>query len=156
MAPTNESLIGRSLFLINWEQGVGLVVYVVVGLAGIVGALLRYYLGLFVSGWWSGLFPMATWLANMIGCFALGWLTVYLPRLNNLPSYVATALGTGLVGSFTTFSTFSVETVQLLRTSHWEMALFYVVLSLCGGLAMSWLGFRFGQGSLRTQKETAE
>jgi CrcB protein len=130
------------------------VVYVVVGLAGIVGALLRYYLGLFVSGWWNGLFPLATWLANMIGCFALGWMATYLPRLSRLPSYVATALGTGLVGSFTTFSTFSVETVQLLRASHWGMALFYVFLSLSGGLAMSWLGFRFGQGGLRAQKET--
>jgi CrcB protein len=128
------------------------VVYVVVGLAGIVGALLRYYLGLFVSGWWNGLFPLATWLANMIGCFALGWMATYLPRLSRLPSYVATALGTGLVGSFTTFSTFSVETVQLLRASHWGMALFYVFLSLSGGLAMSWLGYRLGQGGLRTQK----
>jgi fluoride exporter len=136
---------------------VGLVVYVVVGLAGIVGALLRYYLGLFVGGLWNSLFPLATWLANMIGCLALGLLTAYLPRLRNLPSYVATGLGTGLVGSFTTFSTFSVETVQLLCTSHWGMALFYVFLSLCGGLAMSWLGFRFGQGSLRAQqKETAK
>jgi CrcB protein len=132
------------------------VVYVVVGLAGIAGALLRYYLGLFVGDWWNGLFPMATWLANMIGCFALGWMTTYLPRRSNLPSYAATALGTGLVGSFTTFSTFSVETVQLLRTSHWGMALFYVCLSLCGGLAMSWLGFRFGQGGLHAQKETGE
>nr|WP_166911320.1 fluoride efflux transporter CrcB [Saccharococcus thermophilus] len=133
-----------------------MVVYVVVGFAGIVGALLRYYLGLFVGDWWNGLFPLATWLTNMIGCFALGWMTTYLPRLSNLPPYVATALGTGLVGSFTTFSTFSVETVQLLRASHWGMALFYVFLSLCGGLAMSWLGFRFGQGGLRTQKETAK
>jgi CrcB protein len=135
---------------------VGSVVYVVVGFAGIVGALLRYYLGLLVNGWWNGLFPLATWLANMIGCLALGWLTTYLPRLSNLPSYVATALGTGLVGSFTTFSTFSVETVRLLRTSHWGIALFYVFLSLFGGLAMSWLGSRFGQGGLRPQKETAK
>ena len=132
------------------------VIYVVVGLAGIVGALLRYYLGLFVGGLWNGLFPLATWLANIIGCFALGWLTAYLPRLRNLPPYVVTGLGTGLVGSFTTFSTFSVETVQLLHTSHLELALFYVFLSMCGGLLMAWFGFRLGHGRLRAQKEAAE
>jgi fluoride exporter len=132
------------------------VIYVVVGLAGIVGALLRYYLGLFVGASWNGLFPLATWLANIIGCFSLGWLTAYLPRLRNLPPYVATGLGTGLVGSFTTFSTFSVETVQLLHTSHLGLALFYVFLSMCGGLLMAWFGFRLGHGRLRVQKETAE
>jgi fluoride exporter len=132
------------------------VIYVVVGLAGIVGALLRYYLGLFVGALWNGLFPLATWLANIIGCFALGWLTAYLPRLRTIPPYVVTGLGTGLVGSFTTFSTFSAETVQLLRTSHFGLALFYVFLSMCGGLLMAWIGFRLGHVGLRAQKEAAE
>jgi fluoride exporter len=132
------------------------VIYVVVGLAGIVGALLRYYLGLFVGALWNGLFPLATWLANIIGCFALGWLTAYLPRLRTIPPYVVTGLGTGLVGSFTTFSTFSIETVQLLRTSHFGLALFYVFLSMCGGLLMAWFGFRLGHGRLHAQKEAEE
>ncbi|SFA53763.1 camphor resistance protein CrcB [Parageobacillus thermantarcticus] len=131
-------------------------IYVVVGLFGIIGALLRYYLGLLVNNWWSGSFPLATLLANMIGCFALGCLNAYLPRLRNIPSYVATGLGTGLVGSFTTFSTFSVETVELLRTSHWGTALVYVFLSMCGGLLMALCGFRLGHDRLRAQNEAAE
>ncbi|OAT73600.1 fluoride efflux transporter CrcB [Parageobacillus thermoglucosidasius] len=130
--------------------------YVIVGLAGIVGALLRYYLGLLVSGWWNGSFPLATLLANMIGCFALGCLNASLSRLRNIPSYVATGLGTGLVGSFTTFSTFSVETVELLRTSHWGTALVYVFLSMCGGLLMAWCGFRLGRNGLRVQNKVAK
>ncbi|ALF09907.1 fluoride efflux transporter CrcB [Parageobacillus thermoglucosidasius] len=130
--------------------------YVIVGLAGIVGALLRYYLGLFVSGWWNGPFPLATLLTNMLGCFALGWLNAYLPRWRNIPSYVAAGLGTGLIGSFTTFSTFSVETVELLRMSHWGTALVYVFLSMCGGVLMALYGFRLGRDGLRVKNEAAE
>ncbi|MBA2875573.1 fluoride efflux transporter CrcB [Thermaerobacillus caldiproteolyticus] len=129
-------------------------VYVVVGIAGILGALSRYYLGLFIDTWWHHIFPLATLSINLIGCFLLSWLTMYVSRLNILHPYLVTGIGTGFIGSFTTFSTFSVETVRLIQHAQWSMALLYVLSSLWGGLFMSWLGFQIGNILFirRTQK----
>lgn len=120
------------------------VLYIYVGFAGIIGALLRYFIGVYFNQWWLYDFPMATFLTNMAGSFILGWFTTFLPRLKFIHPYMVTALGTGLVGSFTTFSTFSVETVHLITESKWGTAILYVLLSLWGGLLSSWLGYRLG------------
>lgn len=120
-------------------------IYVWVGVAGAGGALLRYYLGLAVGFWWLGLFPLSTFIANMSGSFVLGWFTAYILKFKKFSPRLLTAFGTGLIGSFTTFSTFSVETVHLLEKSHWGAALGYVGLSLFGGLAMSASGFNIGK-----------
>lgn len=119
--------------------------YVLVGSAGIIGALLRYFLGISFNQWWIYDFPLATFLTNVSGSFILGWLTTFLPRLKALHPNIKTAIGTGLIGSYTTFSTFSVETVNLITASKWGMALLYVLLSLCGGLFFCWLGFQLGK-----------
>lgn len=118
--------------------------YLLVGVAGIVGAVLRYLIGFYSNHWWVYNFPMATYITNMLGCLILGWFTTFLPRIKSLHPHVVTALGTGLIGSFTTFSTFSVETVQLISNSLWGTAILYVLLSLWGGLFFSWLGYRAG------------
>ncbi|MEH7098139.1 fluoride efflux transporter CrcB [Neobacillus vireti] len=118
--------------------------YFVVGIAGIIGAILRYLIGVYFNQWWFHAFPLATFMTNMLGSFILGWLTNFLPRFKSLHPHVLTALGTGLIGSFTTFSTFSVETVHLLNSARWGTAIFYILLSLWGGLLFSWFGFRLG------------
>jgi CrcB protein len=120
--------------------------FLLVGMAGIIGALLRYLLGSYFNQWWFYDFPLATLLINLVGSFLLGWLTNFLPRFSSIPPYVLTALGTGLIGSFTTFSTFSVETVHLISAAKWGTAISYVLLSLWGGLLFSWFGFRLGMG----------
>lgn len=127
--------------------------YVVVGLAGIVGALLRYDLGLWTANWWHSSFPLATLLTNLSGCFVLGWLTTRMIRLKSMHPYITTALGTGLVGSFTTFSTFSVEAVNLMKTGHWGGACFYVLASGIGGLLFSWFGYKTGNVDRESVKD---
>jgi fluoride exporter len=124
-------------------------IYFAVGMGGILGALMRYYLGLSIGSWWHNSFPLATLLTNFIGCFVLGWLTTYLFKINILHPFISTGLSTGLVGSFTTFSTFSVETVHLIQSSDWVIALIYVLCSLWGGLFLSYSGYRFGQKLLK-------
>lgn len=119
-------------------------IYIIVGIAGILGALSRYYLGLNINTFWHHSFPLTTLLINLIGCFFLAWLTTYIARLNILPSEVITGIGTGFIGSFTTFSTFSVETVQLINHSEWSIAFLYVSCSILGGLIMSGLGYTLG------------
>ncbi|MCD7036336.1 fluoride efflux transporter CrcB [Metabacillus sp. GX 13764] len=118
--------------------------YLIIGLAGAIGALARYYLGVATGASWHYIFPLATLLANLSGSFILGWFTAYLSRLNKLHPHLVTGIGTGLIGSFTTFSTFSVETVQLIQGGNWGTAMAYVLLSLWGGLLFSWSGFRLG------------
>jgi CrcB protein len=126
--------------------------YFYVGFAGIIGALLRYLIGIYFNHWWFYDFPLATFLTNMAGSFILGWFTTFLPRLKFIHPYMATALGTGFVGSFTTFSTFSVETVTLIHESKWGTAILYVLLSLWGGLLFSWLGYKLGIAAEKEEK----
>ncbi|HJV16891.1 MAG TPA: fluoride efflux transporter CrcB [Bacillales bacterium] len=118
-------------------------VYVSVGLFGVIGALLRYFLGLSIHHIWHQSFPLATLLANLIGCFLLGWITAYLSHLNKLYPYLMAGIGSGLIGSFTTFSTFSVETVKLIQASNWGTAILYVLISFWGGLWAAWMGYVF-------------
>jgi CrcB protein len=116
-------------------------IYFWVGLAGIVGSLLRYGLG-----WWvqqavpPTAFPAGTLAVNLIGCFALGWFSRWALNTGRVPPRVHTAISTGLIGSFTTFSTFSVEMIRLFRQGLWGSAFGYAGLSLIGGLALVWLG----------------
>jgi CrcB protein len=125
-----------------------------VGIGGIIGALLRYYLGIWSSGWTQTIFPTGTFAANMIGSFLLGWLTTRIIHQKVIHPYISTAIGTGVIGSFTTFSTFSVESVQLIQTGHWQIALIYIVSSLLAGLFLSWLGFQLGKISENKKKRS--
>ncbi|MFD3447859.1 fluoride efflux transporter CrcB [Microbacteriaceae bacterium 4G12] len=129
--------------------------YIFVGIAGIAGALLRYALGLIVHETWTHSFPLATWIINMTGSFILAFLTTYIFRMKRMPPYAIAAIGTGFIGSYTTFSTFSVETIQLLQANHVVTAGGYIVGSLVGGLLMSFIGFEVGN-RLYQMKESRE
>ncbi|PMC40210.1 fluoride efflux transporter CrcB [Bacillus sp. UMB0899] len=115
-------------------------IYVLVGIAGALGAILRYVIG--ISLFTESSFPYATLLINLIGSFLLAWLTTNLFRRITVPPDVATAIGTGFVGSFTTFSTLSIETVELFQDGDFLFGFLYVLISFIGGLAMSRIGFR--------------
>jgi CrcB protein len=127
------------------------VAYLLIGIAGIMGALLRYIVGIYFHHWWLYDFPLATLMTNLSGSFILGWLTTFLPHIKSLHPNIKTALGTGLIGSYTTFSTFSVETVKLMEATKWGTAFLYVLLSLVGGFLFSWLGYKTGQ--IKNKKE---
>lgn len=119
-------------------------IYIYVGLAGAVGALARYGLGMMIDSIGPSAFPVSTLLINLIGSFLLGWLTHMFLRTGKLSPEFVTIVGTGMIGSFTTFSTFSVETIRLLDESRIGLALLYVFLSITLGLGSSWLGYRVG------------
>lgn len=118
--------------------------YVYVGVAGAVGALARYGLGLLVDSFGTSPFPVATLFINLIGSFLLGWLTHRFLQAGKPSPQIVTIIGTGMIGSFTTFSTFSVETIQLLENDHVLLAIAYVFLSITFGLWSSWFGYRIG------------
>ncbi|MDQ0418598.1 CrcB protein [Croceifilum oryzae] len=126
--------------------------YWVIGLAGVIGALLRYYVGIFLpSGELYGL-PLGTLSVNFIGCFSLSWFTVWSMERKQIPSWFRTGFATGFIGAFTTFSTFSVEVVKMLHDGLWIMAFSYVLLSLWGGLLLTWSGYKIAskQGNKRS------
>lgn len=115
--------------------------YFAIGIAGMVGSLLRYMTGLALPHGGADAFPLNTLFVNLIGCFLLSWLTFHKFGIR-VPDWLRTAVGTGLIGSFTTFSTLSLETAQFIQYHRWGYAIGYVLISLWGGILMAWLGYR--------------
>ncbi len=115
-------------------------IYLFVGIAGSLGAILRYLIG--ISLFTHSSFPYATLCINLIGSFLLAWLTTRFFKRTSLSPVMKTAIATGFVGSFTTFSTLSVETVQLFQTGAIGLGVLYVTISMIGGFLMSTIGFK--------------
>lgn len=114
--------------------------YFSVGIAGSIGALLRYGMTMIIPVMDNG-FPLPTLVTNMLGSFILTFLAFYLFEKVKWSETLKTALSVGLIGAFTTFSAFSLETVALINSAEYVAAAAYVILSISGGLAMSYLGY---------------
>lgn len=119
-------------------------IYFFVGIAGALGAMLRYIIGIIFFT--NSSFPYATLFINLIGSFILAWLTYGLFKRISLSPEVKTAISTGFIGSFTTFSAVSVETVSLFQNGDALFGVLYIFLSIFGGLIMSQLGFSVCKG----------
>lgn len=125
-------------------------VYIVVGIAGMVGALLRYYAGMLLPTASFFGFPLGTLVVNVVGSFFLGWFATWSAR-PSFPLWLKTGIATGFIGSFTTFSTFSVDVLKLVQHHAWKMALLYIFLSGFGGLFCAWSGFRVAKRTVRKE-----
>lgn len=120
--------------------------YLFVGIGGSVGSLLRYFvyqITLELNGKETPF--LGTLFANLLGAFALGWVTSRLIVSKKIPDHLAAAIGTGLIGSFTTFSTLSVELTLLLQQGEYILAIIYIFSSMVGGLFCAFFGYRVGQ-----------
>ena len=115
-------------------------IYLLIGIAGSLGATLRYSLSLLLFR--ETVFPFSTLCINLIGCFLLTYLTAGLFSKTNISANMKTAIGTGFIGSFTTFSAFSVETITLFINEEYILGTTYIIVSLFGGLLMSSLGLQ--------------
>lgn len=116
--------------------------YAAVGVGGLIGAPLREGVELLVPSIQS--FPLATLLINWTGSFFLAWFYTISIWKWRTPQWFRAGLGTGVVGAYTTFSTFSVETDKLLRTRHIGEGILYIAFSLCGGFLFALIGARLG------------
>jgi CrcB protein len=128
----------------------GVVNMLFIGLAGILGALARFGLSTLWNPATATLFPWGTFICNLLGCLLLGFIT-FTDRLP-IPVKLQLPITTGFIGSFTTFSTFSYETVHMFHQGHQFLALIYVLGSLWGGLALTWIGVRFALLSHRGEQ----
>ncbi|MGI6285579.1 fluoride efflux transporter CrcB [Neomoorella humiferrea] len=109
-------------------------VYIYIGIFGFLGAIARFELGRFITAFWPSTFPLGTLIINIVGCFAMGLILTYsLERLTLSPE-LRLGLTTGFIGAFTTFSTFSVETINLLFGGLITSAIMYMLVSTIGGL----------------------
>lgn len=119
-----------------------------VGLAGMAGAITRVVLGQFIYSE-SG-FPMATLVVNLVGTFVLCWIVAGSLHKISANRQLYDAVTTGFLGSFTTFSALSLETVLLIESGQLVMAIVYVILSVIGGLAAGIIGFYLGDRKVQT------
>lgn len=90
-----------------------LLVFVSVAVGGALGALSRYHLSAWILSRSVGLFPYGTFTVNILGCFFIGLLY---PLGDNLSPQSRVFLSSGFLGAFTTFSTFSLETIELFMS----------------------------------------
>ncbi|TVQ60113.1 MAG: fluoride efflux transporter CrcB [Phycisphaerales bacterium] len=114
--------------------------------AGALGAVLRYG----VSGMTQRItgegFPLGTLVVNALGCFAAGFLTgALMSSTQQMREEVRVALLVGLLGGFTTYSTFAKETLALANDSEWAKAGMYVLLTNALCLIGVWIGYRLAQ-----------
>jgi CrcB protein len=115
-----------------------------IALGGGLGSVLRYL----IAGWVQPLarlgFPLGTLVVNVTGCLAIGFLHAYFnPRLVREEYRIAILVG--VLGGYTTFSTFGYETFTLTRAGEFARAAANVLLSVLLGLAAVWIGYRVGQ-----------
>ena len=116
-----------------------------IGLAGFAGALARYLLGGWVSNAHPTAFPLGTLVINTSGAFLLGLAaTVGLDRALVNPS-LRVVITVGFLGAYTTFSTFSLETMSLAESGSWGLAGLNLLLSVLLGLFAVWAGQALGR-----------
>jgi CrcB protein len=123
----------------DWEPGVSPAVVLSVAVGGVLGALARYLVEMGVATP-HGHFPWATLLVNVSGSAVLGALLVWIRRRLPRHRLLRPFLGTGIIGAYTTFSTFAVEADELVRGGHVLTASLYVVVSLVAGLGAALAG----------------
>lgn len=130
MTPPSGPRAGREDFFFR-EDGM---LYVYLTLGGVVGTLARYGLGGWVHSWAGAAFPWGTLAVNVAGSFLLG-VSVRGADLLALSPEVRGLIMIGFCGAFTTFSTFSLETVSLMQEGAWSRAALYSLGSVALGLA---------------------
>jgi CrcB protein len=109
---------------------------------GALGTVARYALGGWVQRASGGTFPWGTCAINLLGCLAIGALAGYADRGGLLSPELRVTLLIGVLGGFTTFSSFGLETFRLLADGDLARAAAYVGLTNGAGLFAVWFGYR--------------
>jgi CrcB protein len=112
----------------------------VIGLGGAIGSILRYVMGGLDYRYSNGVFPISTLVVNVTGSLAIGFLWGTLDRFD-ISSNVRMFIFIGILGGYTTFSTFSLETFNLIRDGEYRIALLNIIFSAILSVAAVFLGY---------------
>lgn len=123
--------------------------YIAVAIGGFFGACLRYGLAEWL-GTING-FPGSTLIINVFGSFFLAWFYTITSEHVTVNPNLRLGIGTGLVGAFTTFSTFTVDTWKLVSLGLFNQAFWYVFLSFLLGIIAAYSGYLLAQWQYRLQ-----
>ena len=112
-----------------------------IGLAGFIGTLRRYWMSGIVAKRYGETFPTGTLVVNLVGCFFVGLLFYLLEERFLVNQTVRTAVLIGFLGGFTTFSSFGLQTFTLLQDGEFGFAVLNLTASNLGGLLLVWAGY---------------
>lgn len=122
--------------------------YLAIALGGALGSVLRFAMNEAVSARFGRAFPWGTLSINVIGSFLIGLLAVILVERLEVSPAVRLGLMVGVLGGFTTFSSFSLEVVQLMQNGAFLRALLYVVASVTVCVLAAAAGIHLARTSL--------
>ena len=112
-----------------------------IGLAGFIGTLGRYWMSGVVAKHYGETFPTGTLVVNLVGCFLVGLLFYLLEERFLVNQTARTAVLIGFLGGFTTFSSFGLQTFTLLQDGEFGFAVLNLTASNLGGLLLVWAGY---------------
>jgi len=114
-----------------------------VGFGGAVGSMLRHAVATYVQRHDVN-FPIGTFTVNVVGCLAIGFLSEHLEG-SSLDPRVRSAILVGLLGGFTTFSTFSLDTLKLAESRAYGLAMLNIIGSVVTCVAAAGIGYRLAK-----------
>ena len=116
-----------------------------ISLGAIAGALIRYYLTFWLTLKLGTNFPYGTFFINLSGCAAMGFVTGWMGQKTIVPQEVRLMISTGFLGAYTTFSTYSLESLALVEGGDFFKAVFYWLGSAVLGVTSLYLGIAFAR-----------
>jgi CrcB protein len=115
--------------------------WLLVGFAGFVGTLARYWLSGLIARRYGETFPFGTLIVNALGCFLIGFLFYFFYERTLTAPTARTVVLIGLLGGFTTFSSYGLQTFTLLRDGEVLLAMTNIVASNVLCLVLVWAGY---------------
>ena len=118
---------------------------IAIACGGAIGALSRFGLQQWIETLYSVRFPLAIFVANSFGSLILGLVYVLIVEKGLLPEVWRPFLMIGLLGAFTTFSTFSLDSIRLIEQGYWLMAVGNIFANVAVGLVAAFIGMYIGR-----------